>query len=162
MKIEPEAPNHHSSVRKLLVAAFPSSAEADLVDQLRRDDDATISLVAPENGRVIGHVMFSRMDAPFPSLGLAPVAVPPGRRRQGVAAALIKEGLRRAKAQGWEAVFVVGDPAYYQRFGFRADEAVAFVSPYAGPNLMVLSLAEAGLPIRTGRIDYAPAFSAVG
>ena len=162
MKIEPEAANHHSSVRELLVEAFPSSAEADLVDQLRRDDDATISQVATENGRVIGHVIFSRMDAPFPSLGLAPVAMTPGKRRQGVAAALIKEGLRRAKAQGWEAVFVVGDPAYYQRFGFRTDEAAAFVSPYAGPNLMVLSLTEHGLPIRTGRIDYAPAFSAVG
>ena len=130
--------------------------------QLRKDGDAVISLIAVEGGNVVGHVMFSRMSAPFRALGLAPVSVDPHWRNQGIAARLIEEGLKQAKATGWEGIFVVGDPAYYQRFGFSANAAEGFESPYAGPYLMVLALNEDGLPSRSGRIDYAPAFSSLG
>jgi len=132
------------------------------VAQLRKDGDAVISLIAVEGGNVVGHVMFSRMSAPFRALGLAPVSVDPHWRNQGISARLIEEGLKQAKATGWEGIFVVGDPAYYQRFGFSANAAEGFESPYAGPYLMVLALNEDGLPSRSGRIDYAPAFSSLG
>lgn len=162
MIVQPENPNHYTAIRQLHAAAFPSLAEANLVEQLRHDGDACISLVATQDCRVIGHVMFSKMDAPFRALGLAPVAVAPDKRGRGIAAALITAGIERAKAGGWEAVVVVGDPVYYQRFGFRADAASAFTSPYAGPYLMVLALTETGLPVSAGRIDYAPAFASLG
>ena len=161
MHVEPEAPHHFASIRQLHLAAFPSAAEADLVDQLRLDDSVIISLVAVEQDRVIGHVLFSRMTAPLPAFGMGPVAVIEARRRQGVAAALIGQGIERARAAGGEAVFVLGDPAYYGRFGFRAEDAVGFASPYAGPYFMALSLTPDGLRVREGRVDYAPAFSAL-
>ena len=113
------------------MSAFPTPAEADLVDQLRLDGDAIISLVAVDGNDVMGHVLFSTMTAPFKALGLAPVSVESGMRRRGIAARLIEEGIRDAKSAGWEAIFVLGDPAYYQRFGFSAKEAELFNSPYA-------------------------------
>ena len=144
------------------MSAFPTPAEADLVDQLRLDGDAIISLVAVDGNDVMGHVLFSTMTAPFKALGLAPVSVESGMRRRGIAARLIEEGIRDAKSAGWEAIFVLGDPAYYQRFGFSAKEAELFNSPYAGPYLMVLALNEGGLPASSGRVEYAPAFAALG
>lgn len=162
MIVQPENPDHYTAIRQLHAAAFPSPAEANLVEQLRHDGDACISLVATQDCRVIGHVTFSKMGAPFRALGLAPVAVAADQRRRGIAAALINAGIERAKTESWDAIFVLGDPGYYQRFGFRADAAAAFTSPYAGPYLMVLALTETGLPVSAGRIDYAPAFSSLG
>lgn len=106
--------------------------------------------------------MFSRMSAPFKALGLAPVSVSPRWRRQGIAAQLIEEGVKLAKAGAWEGIFVLGDPAYYERFGFSVSAAESFESPYAGPYLMLLILNEDSLPYRAGRIDYAPAFLSLG
>ena len=102
------------------------------------------------------------MRAPFKALGLGPVSVVSDMRRQGVAAQLVKHGIARARAEGWDAIFVLGSPAYYSRFGFSADAASGFVSPFAGPHLMILALGDAGLAPRSGRIDYAPAFAALG
>jgi putative acetyltransferase len=157
MIVEAENSSHHAAIRRILTEAFPSLAEANLVEQLRLDGSTRIALVATQESRIVGHVMFSEMRAPFRALGLAPVAVAADRRGRGIAA-----GLERSKAGAWEAIFVLGDPAYYQRFGFRVDAASAFVSPFAGPHFMVLALTAAGLPVRSGRIDYAPAFSSLG
>ncbi len=161
MIVETENSIHYTPIRQVLAEAFPTLAEADLVERLRHDGAMRIALVATQEGRVVGHVAFSEMRAPFRALGLAPVAVAADRRRQGIAAALISAGLEQARAEAWEAVFVLGDPAYYQRFGFRADAAAAFDSPYAGPHLMALALTGAGLPVSSGRIDYAPAFQSL-
>jgi putative acetyltransferase len=162
MRVAPERSHHHAAVRELLVSAFPSADEADLVEHLRRDGDAVISLVATDDDRVVGHAMLSRMIAPFRALGLAPVAVSAPWRKRGVAAALIEAGLRQAAADRWQAVFVLGDPAYYGRLGFSAEAAAGFDCRYAGPHLMVRSLAGGRLPADRGRIDYAPAFAALG
>jgi putative acetyltransferase len=162
MIVAPERLDHHAAVRDLLLSAFPSADEADLVERLRRDGDAVISLVATDDDRVVGHVMLSRMIAPFRALGLAPVAVSASWRKRGVAAALIEAGLRQATADHWQAVFVLGDPAYYRRFGFSAEAAEGFDCRYAGPHLMVRALAGDQLPADRGRIDYAPAFAALG
>jgi putative acetyltransferase len=93
-------------------------------------------------------------------LGLAPVAVGEAWRRRGIAAALIGAGLDRARAEGWRGVVVLGDPAYYRRFGFDPALAAGFVSPYAGPHLMALALGPGGLP-SGGPLDYARAFDAL-
>ncbi|MCW9039993.1 MAG: N-acetyltransferase, partial [Rhodospirillales bacterium] len=161
MIITDEKPEHRDAVRALHTAAFPTEVEAGLVDDLRAEGDAVISLVALEgddNNTVVGHILFSKMAAPFRALGLAPVSVAEDHRRKGIAAALIEEGIAQAVAGGWEAIFVLGDPAYYTRFGFNAEAAATFDSPYAGPYLMVLVLAERGLPTATGAVEYAPAF----
>ena len=147
-------------VREVVTAAFGGAAEADLVDRLRADGDAAIALVAAEHGRIIGHILFSPVRAPFRALALAPVAVLPGRQRQGIGSALIETGLAHATTAGWEGVFVVGEPAFYRRFGFEPELAAGFQSPYAGPYLMALALSRP-LPTVSGRVDHAPAFAAL-
>ena len=161
MDIRSEQPSDFEAIRVVHAASFPTAAEADLVDRLRADGSAVISQVAAEDGKIIGHVMFSKMSAPFRALGLAPVAVLSGHRRKGVAARLIKEGLRLAAAGGWQGVFVLGDPHYYTRFGFNVEAAKGFQSPYAGEHFMAMPLGGKTLPACAGRVDYAPAFAGV-
>jgi len=116
--------------------------------------------VAEEDGWIVGHVLLSRMDAPFRALALAPVSVIPTRQRSGVGSALIKEAANRARGEGWAAIFVLGDPNYYKRFGFDRQAAAGFTSPYAGHHFMVLKLSPS-LPITTGELRHAPAFAAL-
>lgn len=162
MILRSEAAGDLAAVRDLLTAAFPTAVEADLVDRLRADGDLAYALVAVEGEALLGHVALSPMAAAFPALGLAPVAVAAPARRRGVAAALIRRALEEAGAAGWRAAFVLGDPAYYARFGFTAAAAAPFDSPYAGPCLMARGLGGREMPAGPGRVDYAPAFAALG
>jgi putative acetyltransferase len=157
--IRTETPGDIPGIQLVEAEAFPTHAEADLVDRLREDGSAVLSLIAVLDRQVIGHAMFSRMQEPRGSLGLGPVAVLSAHRRRGVAAGLIREGLSRAKADGWAAVFVLGDPAYYGRFGFSAALAAGFGSPYAGPHLMGLELQAHSLAAKTGTLSYPQAFA---
>lgn len=158
MIIRTAVPADHHAIDGLLRQAFPSPQEADLVKQLFADGDAVIALVAEVGQIVVGAAIFSPMTASFPALSLAPVAVAADHRRKGIAARLIREGLRLARADEWEAVFVLGHPQYYERFGFTAQAAAGFENPYAGPYLMAVALRDGGLPASTGKVDYAKAF----
>lgn len=91
-------------------AAFPTPAEADLVDWLRRDGDAVFSLVAVKGNAVVGHMALSKVAAPFLALGLGPVAVLPERQRTGIGTRMIREGLLRAKRAGKVSLFSVNPP----------------------------------------------------
>ena len=158
MNIRPAGAADHAAIRQVLLAAFPGPDEAALVEELRADGDAAIELVAEDRGRVVGHILFSPVDAPFRALALAPVAVVPERHGEGVGTALIEAGHRIAREQGWEAAFVVGEPEYYRRFGYDAALATGFASPYAGPYFMALALA-GDLPTDEGEVRHAPAFA---
>ncbi len=158
VRVTLETPDQIPAIRRLLLEAFPTSLEADLVDRLRHDGDITIGVVAVATDAVVGHAVFSPMTASMKALGLGPVAVRPSWQARGVGSMLIRNGLERAKKAGWDAVFVLGDPAYYSRFGFDTAAASGFASPYAGRHFMALSLNACPLPVRTGRVDYAPAF----
>ena len=162
MIVRLETPGDVVAIRAVHEAAFRQFAEADLVDDLRAAGDSVFSLVAVENNAVIGHAMFSRLTAPFPALALGPVAVLPERQRMGVGTRLIRGGIARSEAAGWSGIFVLGDPAYYRRFGFDAGKASGFISPYAGPHLMALPLGRSELPADTGSIQHAPAFTKLG
>ena len=161
MNLREEVVADADAIRQLHLASFPGPGEADLVERLRADGDAVLSLVAIDGHVLTGHVMFSQMAAPFPALGLGPVAVLPDWRRRGIAAALIQEGIRRAAHGDCAGIFVLGDPNYYQRFGFRTRHADGFESPYVGPYFMARPLKGDQLPNQSGRVDYAPAFSAL-
>jgi putative acetyltransferase len=102
------------------------------------------------------------MAAPFRALGLGPIAVRPDRQRRGIARRLIEAGLARAAADGWQAVFLLGNPAFYERFGFSVALAAGFSSPYVGPHFMVRPLGDEPLPTLAGRVEYAPAFGRLG
>ena len=160
MIIRDEALNDRAAIHDVVRAAFGRTAEAELVDRLRADGDSVISLVGVDRGSIIGHVMLSRMKAPFRALGLAPVSVRPDRQQSGVGSAIVREALMRARQGGWDAVFVVGDPRFYGRFGFDRQRARAFTSAHAGPTFMVLPMTS-GLSVAAGSIDYAAAFAAL-
>jgi holo-[acyl-carrier protein] synthase len=133
-------PEDAAAIRALLGPAFGGPEEAELVEALRRDGDAAVELVAEREGRLVGHVLLSRMEAPAGALALAPLAVAAEARRRGVGARLTREALARAAQAGASMLFVLGEPAYYRRFGFRAEAAAGFASPWAGPHLMALAL----------------------
>jgi len=164
MRVRPAEPGDAAGIRSVHLAAFPTALEAGLVEALEREGDAVVSLVADGAGGIAGHVMLSRMRVEgdgrtWRALGLGPVAVMPGHQGMGLGAALIDGALAIARATGEALVFVLGEPAYYQRFGFSAEAAAPFASPYAGPYFMALALkAEPGLPA-AGSAAYAPAFS---
>jgi len=162
MIVRSEAPGDVAAIRAVEEAAFRQPAEAQLVDDLRDAGDSVFSLVAVEGVTLIGHAMFSRLRAPFAALSLGPVAVRPERQRSGVGSQLIREGIARSEAAGWLGIFVLGDPAFYRRFGFDAGKASGFISPYAGPHWMVLPLGRNELPTDTGSIQHAPAFAKLG
>ena len=162
MIVRPETPGDVAAIRIVEEIAFGRSAEARLIDDLRVAGDSVFSLVAVEDETVVGHAMFSRLKAPFPALALGPVAVLPEHQRMGIGSRLIREGIARSEAAGWLGVFVLGDPTFYRRFGFDVGKASGFISPYAGPHLMVLPLGGNELPITAGLIEYAPAFAKLG
>jgi putative acetyltransferase len=160
MLIRAETPSDRSSLRGVHARAFGQAAEADLVDRLRRDGDLLLSLAAVED-RLVGHVVLSRLRVEQPGLraaALAPLAVLPERQRQGIGSALVREALGRLAAAGEHLVIVLGDPAYYGRFGFAPEAVRALRTPYDGPALQGLALGPDGRGAR-GRVRYAPAFA---
>jgi putative acetyltransferase len=110
-------------VREVVRAAFPSDAESRLVDALRENGKAVISLVAASGDEILGHILFSPVRTTPPSeekgLGLAPVAVRLDVQSQGIGSKLIQEGLRLCQELGYDYCVVLGGPKYYQRFGFE-------------------------------------------
>ena len=157
IEIRDERASDAEGVYRVVSAAFGRPDEAELVEELRRAGDCVVSLVAEEDGEIAGHVLLSRMEAPFRALALAPVSVVPTRQRRGIGSALIRSAVERARKEGWEAIFVLGEPGYYGRFGFDAAAAAGFTSPYAGEHFMVLALGTA-LPASTGELRHAKAF----
>jgi putative acetyltransferase len=160
-----ECPADGPGIRKLLETAFGGSAEADLVDNLRAARDLAWAQVAVDpNGAILGYVAFPRLalvtaDGGTRVLGLAPLAVAPAHQRRGIGSALVRAGLNAA-VKDEDLVFVLGDPAYYGRFGFDVSLGAAFASPYAGPHFMALRFSDHAP--RSGTVIYPRSFSRLG
>jgi len=164
--VRPARDSDADGVREVLTASFPTAAEADLVARLQADGDMVIEFVAAEDGHIVGYVGLSRMNVVADgervlALGIAPVAVLPSHQNRGVARRLLECGLAAANGRGIALVFVLGDPEAYGRFGFRAETAAPFASPYAGPHFLAQWLSSARRPTE-GRAAYASAFAALG
>jgi putative acetyltransferase len=164
--IRPEDPGsitELAQIRKINEAAFGGVYEADLVDQLRRDGHALISLVAQLDSSVAGHILFSRMwirttAALVPAVALAPVAVLPGHQRKGIGGLLIRRGLELLLERGERIVIVLGHPDYYPKFGFSAEQARLLESPFPREAFMALELVPGALDGIEGPVVYPPAF----
>jgi putative acetyltransferase len=159
---------HAGEIAAITRAAFierygSGDGEVALIAGLRSDYDVIIELAGVRHGAIVGHAMFSPMAADPPvcrAAALAPVAVRLDCQRAGIGEALIRAGLQACADKGIEAVFVVGDPDYYRRFGFSAAKAESIACVYSGPHLQALELRPGALAgVRS--VAYAPAFAAV-
>ncbi|MGD9646167.1 MAG: GNAT family N-acetyltransferase [Pirellulales bacterium] len=155
------------AIRQVHQAAFPTSAESRLVDELRRAGRLTISLVAIADEQVVGHVAFSPVTleggdarALACPLGLAPLAVLPPWQKLGVGSALVKAGLEQCRRLSAGYVVVLGSPAYYGRFGFSPAANWNLSDDYqGGPAFQAIELVAGAIPPQGGRIRYAPEFA---
>lgn len=141
-------PADHARIREVVAAAFGRADEADLVERLRANGDVVFELVEETEGRIVGHVLLSRLYASSHALyaALAPLSVDPAVQRQGVGGKLVTQAVQVAEDFGVAGILILGDPAYYGRFGFETEAARLVKSPYSGPHL-------------TGRAIEAGAFS---
>ena len=168
MRVRAEAPEDRAAVRRVNELAFDAAAEANLVDALRGSGAAHVSLVAEEDGLVVGHILFSPVTVEsagggWEATGLGPMAVLPERQGRGVGSALVREGLKECLRLGREVVFVLGHADYYPRFGFRPAGPLGVTCEFPSPeeNFMVAELRPGALAGRTGLVRYRPEFQNV-
>jgi len=167
MQIRSERSADEKQIRELLLAAFQTSAEADLVDALRDEGHVDISLVAEQADQLVGHILFSRLPIMTSSetveaISLAPMAVQPSCQRQGIGSRLVEAGLEACRAKGHKIGVVLGHPTFYSRFGFSARLAQPLETPYGGGTAwMAIELAPGALNGVAGRVVYPPPFQAL-
>jgi putative acetyltransferase len=170
-RVRAERPDDRAPVRDVVTAAFGGPAEADLVDALRASSAwlPGLSLVAEEEGAVVGHVLLTRASVRTAAgdvglLALAPLAVAPERQRRGIGDALVRAGLEIAAARGERAVVLIGHASYYPRFGFEPAAARGLTSVFAAgehaASFFVRELRAGALTGIEGAVLYAPAFDA--
>jgi putative acetyltransferase len=138
------------------------------VDVLRACGKATLSLVAVEDGRIVGHMLFSPVtiearDQTFLAVGLAPMAVLPERQRRGIGSQLVEVGLLECRNAGYECVVVLGHPTYYPRFGFVPASRYGLKSEFEVPDeaFMVVGWHGGVLKEGGGVVRYQPEFRVV-
>jgi putative acetyltransferase len=161
--IRAERADDAGPIRDILLAAFGREAEARLVDRLNASGKIACSLVAEEEGRILGHVMFSRVtigETAVPALSLAPIAVLPAFQRLGIGSALVSAGLQQLRLVGQARVVVLGDPAYYLRFGFMPASRFGLTCPFAAAEgtFMAVALAREAFRDVAGGVTYGPEF----
>jgi putative acetyltransferase len=165
--IRNEEEKDYPAVRALNASAFESLAEANLVDALRKQVRPVISLVAEDNKKIVGHIMFSPVSlSGHPSLkimGLAPMAVARAHRNKGIGSSLVRAGLERCKELGFGAVVVLGHPGYYPRFGFSPSARFGIDCEFEAPEeaFMVVELQPNYLHSKSGTIKYYATFENV-
>lgn len=155
-----ERPGDGDDIDEVVFAAFDRPDEADLVLALREQGAISVSQVAEYEGTVIGHLAMSPVlidGEDLGWLGLAPVSVWPDCQRQGVGSEMIREAINAANELDWAGIVVLGEPAFYRRFGFRPASELGLESAYPGVGeaFMALALKQ---PAPRGRVSYHPAF----
>lgn len=161
MVVRPEIPADLPAIYRVHASAFRTDGEARLVDALRKTGKLTVSLVAESAGNIVGHIAFSPV-TPGGGVGLGPVAVAPDFQRRGFGAQLIREGLDACRKAGATFVVVLGDPAYYGRFGFVPASRWGLHDEFGGGNaFMAIELRPGSIPTGGGLVQYAPEFRSV-
>jgi putative acetyltransferase len=169
--IRPESRDDHAAIGRVVAAAFGSDAEANLVDRIRASPEYVpeMALVAVIDDEVVGHVMISgaairNADGERQISMLSPLAVAPGRQRQGIGSALVRAAIAIAEARGEPLVVLEGNPAFYGRFGFEHSEIYgihiplpAWATPKAAQVLRLSSFQPAAPSLR-GTVVYPQAF----
>lgn len=162
--IRDEAPGDEPAIEAVIIAAFLRAPHTDhteqfVVRELRAAGQLVVSLVAERDGVIVGHVALSPVtisDGSSGWLGIGPLSVEPALQGTGIGSQLMREALRRAEALGAPGCVLLGDPAYYHRFGFRAVPGLTYANIPPGP-FQALSF---GGPMPQGDVTYHPAFDA--
>ncbi len=161
MNIRPETPEDFPAIYDFVAEAFKtarvsSGTEQDYVDILRRSGGYVpgLGLVAEEQGRLIGHILLTETRIrdgarEHTTLLLAPLAVLLSHRGRGLGATLVRESSDRARELGYGSIFLVGDPAYYGRFGFRVSSDFGIDNAHGVPAQYVL-----GRELRPGALEH--------
>ena len=167
--VRPERPGDVAAIRTVNELAFGGPTEAEIVDALRARGRATLSLVAVEGERVVGHILFSPVTVESAgesagearaAVGLGPMAVLPAHQRRGLGSLLVRTGLQACRDAGHGCVVVLGHPEYYPRFGFEpaSRRGVAWAHPVPDEAFMILELRPGALGGRGGIVRYQPEF----
>lgn len=166
LEVRRETQADYPEVFQVNLLAFGGDAESRLVEKLRSKPH--ISLVAVDEGKVVGHIFFSGIFIEDPeggssnTIGLAPMSVLPEYQNRGIGSMLVKEGLKVCADEGQEAVFVLGHANYYPKFGFAIAANKGFTCQFevADEHFMVIELIENALAGKRGKVTYPPEFSA--
>ena len=162
MIIRETLPADFDDIAHCVFSAFQNEGEVVLVQQLRADNDVLIELVAEEVALIVGHVVVSHLSLK-PDLGLrcggvAPLSVLPSHQSRGVGSRLMDAVIERSRSAELDALFLLGDPAYYQRFGFRV---TGVRNDYPEEYFQALELTPECLRDGQTKAQYAPAFAAI-
>lgn len=164
--VRDEKPEDLAAIHEVNAKAFEQAAEANLVDALRANGKVTLSLVAVQDDRVVGHILFSPVvieseKETFAAVGLAPLAVLPEYQNQGIGSRLVRAGLDECRKALHESVVVLGHPEYYPRFGFAPASRYGIKSEYDVRDevFMIIELREGALLGRSGIVKYQPEFN---
>lgn len=169
IEIRSEQTNDVAAIREITKAAFApmpysSQTEAEIIDALREAGALTISLIALEDGEIVGHIAFSPVTIDAEDIdqgdtgwyGLGPISVRPDRQKIGIGGKLIREGLERLAKTGARGCVLLGDPAYYKRFGFENHAALRFDG--APAEYFMAKAFDGAVP--SGRVSYHKGFDA--
>jgi len=163
--IRREKPEDIKAIRHIIEKTFEAKEEADIVDSLRRRGATILSLVATDEGRVVGHILFSPVTvetepSSFPAVALAPMAVLPEYQSKGIGSQLVFSGLEECRTLGHELVVLLGHADYYPRFGFVPARSRGIECEFEAPDeaWMMLELREGTLGGRKGTVKFQPEF----
>lgn len=166
LTIRAEQPSDSDAIFAVTEAAFrdaphTSHTEQFIVDALRRHGQLTVSLVAESDGVILGHVAVSPVSISSGApgwQGLGPISVSPDHQRAGIGAALMNAAIESLRDLGASGCVLLGDPGYYQRFGFKP--APGLVLPDVPPEYFMALSFHGDAP--RGVVSYHEAFNATG
>ena len=171
IEIRPETDADISAIHSVNELTFGRPAEAGLIDALRSNGAATVSLVALIGGQVAGHILFSpvRLEPPpgvgtqraLSMLSLSTLAVLPGYQKQGIGSRLNEAGIAECRNRGFDAIIVIGHAEYYPRFGFKKASGFGLKCTFPAPDevFMALELRPGALEGVSGTVYYREEFN---
>jgi putative acetyltransferase len=162
MKLRDEIPGDEVAIHELTKIAFASiemsdGTEPQIVDRLRESGDLILSLVVLDDEQIVGHIAFSPVSiskSPGQWFGLGPVSVHPEHQNAGIGRQLIEVGLQRLRSLNAAGCVLLGDPAYYGRFGFSSPGNLI----YGEVPVEYIQALNFGPVLAKGEVQYAPAF----